>query len=267
MHILLSFSCLFIAAIGMVVLNGYGLTETSPVLTCRSTSAAPYGNVRGSVGRNIPGTELRFVDPSTYQDVCDGEQGLILARGPGVMSGYEGDESATAAAFSAGGGWLSTGDLGWRAPGRVPRSHMGGCVVLTGRSKDTIILSNGENVEPQPLEDALCASPYIKYAIVIGQGHRRLGALIVPDEDSFASLASNGNGSVLSTEERTEILRDTLRKITQDSPVCERIHQFVELQRPFSVEDGTLTRTLKPRRTAIMETYAKEVASLESKLR
>lgn len=88
--------------------------QTSPVLTCRRN--VPGQNVRGTVGTPIPGTQLRVVDPETLQDQPDGQQGLILARGPGVMAGYYDDESATAAAFRAGNGWLDTGDLGWRAP-------------------------------------------------------------------------------------------------------------------------------------------------------
>ena len=95
-----------------------GLLQTSPVLTCRRNQ--PRQNPRGSVGYVMPGTSLRVVDPSSLEGVQPGQQGLILARGPGVMQGYFRDEGATAKAFRAGGGWLDTGDLGWQAPGAPP---------------------------------------------------------------------------------------------------------------------------------------------------
>jgi long-chain acyl-CoA synthetase len=89
--------------------------------------------IRSSVGRPIPGTELRIVSPDhPTRTVADGTQGLILARGPGIMSGYADNDTATAAAF-VGGGWFDTGDLGWRAPEGVRGSNMAGCIVLTGR--------------------------------------------------------------------------------------------------------------------------------------
>ncbi|EFN50517.1 hypothetical protein CHLNCDRAFT_139443, partial [Chlorella variabilis] len=97
-------------SIGLPILNGWGLTETSPVLACRRN--LPLENVRGSVGQPTPGTQLRLVDPESLQEVADGQQGLLLARGPGVMAGYYADPGATAKAFKAGDGWFDTGDLG-----------------------------------------------------------------------------------------------------------------------------------------------------------
>ena len=91
------------------------LLQTSPVLTCRRN--LPGLNPRGSVGYVMPGTSLRVVDPVSLEPVQPGQQGLVLARGPGVMKGYFRDEGATAKAFRAGEGWLDTGDLGWQAPG------------------------------------------------------------------------------------------------------------------------------------------------------
>lgn len=243
------------------------MTETSPVLACRSAVKSYSGNVRGSVGRQIPGTEIRIVDPNTFESLPDGKQGLILARGPGVTIGYEGDPVATAAAFEAGNGWLNTGDLGWRAPSNVPRSKMGGCIVLTGRSKDTIVLSSGENVEPQPIEDALCASPYIKFAIVIGQGHRSLGALIVTDKDALAAKAEQDGLEFLHEDAIDELIKEAIEYANRDRPAWEHVHQIHQVERPFSIEDGTLTRTMKPRRAAIMDVYAKEIEALEQYLR
>jgi long-chain acyl-CoA synthetase len=116
--------------------------------------------VRGTVGLPIPGTRLRVVDPDTLRDLPDGEQGLVLARGPGVTPGYFDDPAATAAAF-VDGGWFATGDLGWRAPAAAGGAAAGH-YVLMGRAKDTIVLVSGKNVEPAPIEDALCTCHYVK---------------------------------------------------------------------------------------------------------
>ncbi len=141
-----------------------------------------------TAGLPIPGTELRVVDPVNKQiPLPDGTPGLLLARGPGVMGGYYKDPSATAAAFPIGDGWFDTGDVGWRVPDDNG-SRMAGMIILTGRAKDTIVLSSGKNVEPQPLEDACCVSAYIKHAVVAGSDHRALGALVAPDWDALQEV-------------------------------------------------------------------------------
>lgn len=256
----------FYESIGLPILNGWGLTETSPVLACRRN--LPLENVRGSVGQPTPGTQLRLVDPESLQEVADGQQGLLLARGPGVMAGYYADPGATAKAFKAGDGWFDTGDLGWRAPQGVAGSRMAGSIVLTGRAKDTIVLTSGENVEPQPIEDALCCSPFIKFAVLVGHGHRALGALVVPDAEALDELAAaRGQDGPLSPEAVRELVGGQVRALLADRIRWEHVNEFEVLEEPFSVEDGTLTRTMKPRRAAIMQKYAKEVARLESHLR
>ncbi|NBQ22611.1 MAG: long-chain fatty acid--CoA ligase, partial [Synechococcaceae bacterium WB6_3B_236] len=116
----------FFEAIGIELLVGYGLTETSPVLTCRR----PWANRRGSAGRPLPGTELRIVDPETRGQLAWGQRGLVLARGPQVMAGYLRRPEATAAVLDAE-GWFDTGDLGCLLPD--------GSLQLTGRAKDTIV--------------------------------------------------------------------------------------------------------------------------------
>jgi long-chain acyl-CoA synthetase len=303
----------FFEAVGLPVLNGYGLTETSPVLACRAMNLSSYdtaamtnnnnstitnsnanlngANCRGSVGRPIPETEIKIVNPDNLQELYpDGTQGLILVRGPGVMKGYYNNESATAAAFAAGDGWFDTGDLGWIVPSD---SKMAGCLVLTGRAKDTIVLSSGENVEPQPIEDAICASPYIKFAALIGQGHRSLGVLLVPDTDALAELAKNTSSTStknnstspingansttdnstsnttpsLSTTEVDKIMREAITAACAKRVRWEHVTAFKVLEKPFSVEDGTLTKTMKPRRAVISEVYKEEIAALEAKLR
>eukprot|EP00884_Botryococcus_braunii_P011365 jgi/Botrbrau1/20229/Bobra.31_1s0025.1 len=252
----------FYEIIGLDVVNGWGLTETSPVLCCRRATV-PNQNVRGTVGLPIPGTQIRVVDPETREDLPDGIQGLLLAKGPGVMSGYYRDEFATEKVFAD--GWFDTGDLGWRIPSGLPGSKMGGHVVLTGRAKDTIVLSNGENVEPQPVEDAIQSSPFIKYAMLIGQDHRQLGALIVEDVDAFSDIAASQGE--LSPADRRAIIQKEIARLTKDRPRFEHVVAFEVVSEPFSVEDGTLTRTMKIRRPAIMAKYSQEISALGHHLR
>ncbi|KAK9808885.1 hypothetical protein WJX72_005702 [[Myrmecia] bisecta] len=253
----------FYEVLDLPVLNGWGLTETSPVLACRRD--VPLKNVRGSVGQAILGTRLRVVDPETLRDLPDGSQGLLLAKGPGVMQGYYNDEMSTAKAFRAGDGWFDTGDLGWRAPAGVSGSNMAGSIVLSGRAKDTIVLSSGENIEPQPLEDLLVCSPYIKHIVLIGQDSRSLGALVVPDADAFEELKTLRGD--LSQEDMEAVVRSEITKVSAGRPHHEKVASFVVLPEQLSAEDGTLTRSMKVRRPAIMEKYAAQVKQLQAKLR
>ncbi|MEX1317632.1 MAG: AMP-binding protein, partial [Synechococcaceae cyanobacterium] len=166
----------FFEAIGIELLVGYGLTETSPVLTCRRR----WANRRGSAGQPLPGTGIRIVDPEQRRPLAIGEQGLVLARGPQVMAGYWGKPEATARVLD-GEGWFDTGDLGRLLPD--------GCLVLTGRAKDTIVLSSGENIEPGPLEEALVASELIEQVMLVGHDRKQLGALVVPRRESLQDFA------------------------------------------------------------------------------
>ncbi|HEY9844788.1 MAG TPA: AMP-binding protein, partial [Candidatus Caenarcaniphilales bacterium] len=166
----------FFEIVGIQVLVGYGLTETSPVLTARR----PWRNLRGSAGQPIPETEIRIVDPRSRLTREPGQRGLIMARGPQIMQGYYQNPEATAQVIDAE-GWFDTGDLGWLTPQQD--------LVITGREKDTIVLSNGENIEPQPIEDACLRSPYIDQIVLVGQDQRSLGALIVPNLQALQQWA------------------------------------------------------------------------------
>lgn len=176
----------FFEAAGLPVVNGYGLTETSPVIACRSLALNP----RGTVGALLPGgTRVRVVDPEDLsRSLPRGQRGLLLVKGPNVFSHYYRDPRRTDLAFRAGDRWFDTGDLGVLIP-HSPSHKLGGTLVLTGRLKDTIVLKSGENVEPQPLEDAISCSPLIKQVVVVGQDQRYLGALVVPDKEYLAALA------------------------------------------------------------------------------
>ena len=228
----------FFEAIGIELLVGYGLTETSPVLTCRRS----WSNRRGSAGQPLPATSLRIVDPDTGAPLAIGERGRVLARGPQVMVGYWHKAEATAAVLD-GEGWFDTGDLG--------QLLADGCLVLTGRAKDTIVLSSGENIEPGPLEEALAASPLVEQVMVVGQDRKQLGALLVAKPEALAAFAA-GAGAAGDVALRRALTRECNRLLAArpGSRPDERL-AGVALVEPFTLENGLLTQTLKQRRDRI----------------
>lgn len=232
---------LFFESLGTPLLNGYGLTETSPVLTLSRRERI----LVGTVGPPLEETELEIRDPETTELVARGKQGVVLVRGPQVMQGYHDEPQATAAVLSPD-GWFQTGDLG--------RLSERGELLITGRAKDTIVLLSGENIDPEPLENALTASPWIRQAVVVGQDQKFLGALIVTDAES------NGNGLLAPEVLRREIdLRVSPRRGFR---AHERIARFRVVQTPFSVEDGSLSQTLKIKRPVIYERMSAEIQSM-----
>lgn len=258
----------FFEIVGIDVLVGYGLTETSPVLSARR----PWYNLRGSSGQPIPETEIKIVEPETRQPLLARKQGLVLARGPQIMQGYYQNPQATAKAIDSE-GWFDTGDLGWLTPNND--------LVLTGRAKDTIVLTNGENIEPQPIEDACVRSPYIDQMMLVGQDQRSLGALIVPNLEALQKWATSQNlhlhlppdSSGQNQPERSptnleeidldskivkDLFRQELNREVQNRPGYrpdDRIGPFRLILEPFSIENGMMTQTLKIRRPVVMERY------------
>jgi long-chain acyl-CoA synthetase len=246
----------FFAAVGLTMLEGYGLTETAPVVAVRLFGREiPY-----TVGTLLPETFVRIVDDNG-QAMPLGEQGIIWIRGPQVMRGYYKDKDTTEKTINSE-GWLNSGDLG--------RLTIQGALQITGRIKDTIVLLTGENVEPVPLETQLLESPYIHQAMVVGQDQRTLGALIVPD---FTALENYGKTVGVSTSSAQELLtlpvvQELYRKEIQRliSPqkgfrACERIGGFVLLPYEFRVGEE-LTHTLKMKRNVITQQFAKEIAQI-----
>ena len=248
----------FFEIVGLEALVGYGLTETSPVLTARRF----WHNLRGSAGQPIPGTEIRIVDPTTRQTLPPGERGLVLARGPQIMQGYYQNPEATAKAIDPE-GWFNTGDLGLLTDKND--------LVLTGRAKDTIVLTNGENIEPQPIEDACARSPYIDQIVLVGQDCKFLGALIVPNLDALEKWATSEEGSSrgyigptsgqlieLDSKIVQDLIRQELNREVKNRPGYrpdDRIGAFRLIQEPFSIENGTMTQTLKIKRPTVAERY------------
>ncbi len=251
----------FFEIVGVDVLVGYGLTETSPVTHARRY----WQNLRGSSGKPIPGTEAKIVNPETRQELPAGEKGLVLLRGPQIMSGYYQNPEATAKAID-GEGWFDSGDLGWVTPQND--------LTLTGRAKDTIVLTNGENIEPQPIEDACLRSPYIDQIMLVGQDCKSLGALIVPNLDALAQWTASqnlelcldlGDANLTQTDAQKidlenkiiqDLFRQELNREVKNRPgyrVDDRIGPFKLILEPFSIENGTMSQTLKIKRHVVME--------------
>ncbi len=249
----------FFEIVGISLLVGYGLTETSPVLTVRRL----HRNLRRSAGQPLAQTELRIVEPETRKMLPLGQKGLVLAAGPQIMQGYYNNPQATQKAIDPD-GWFDTGDLGWL----TPQSDL----ILTGRAKDTIVLSNGENIEPQPIEDACARSPYIDQLMLVGQDMRSLGALIVPNVDALQLWVGTQNATLnlenaetedpnawtLESKPIQELYRQELVREVQNRPGYrpdDRIGPFSLILEPFSIENGLLTQTMKVRRPVVMERY------------
>ncbi len=238
----------FLVGAGVPLLNGYGLTETSPVLTCRRLEKnKPFG-----VGFPLSDTEIQVRDEEG-RPLPPGEKGRIFARGPQVMRGYYKNPEATRRVLSRE-GWLDTGDLG--------RLHPDGSLEITGRAKETIVLAGGENVEPSPLEAVLTSSPLISQAMLVGQDRRRPGAILVPDQDRMAQEIPperwRVEGDVHASPEVRELFARELKRLcTQENGFrpFERIGPFLVLARPFTPENGLLTPTLKIRRLKVLEKY------------
>jgi len=249
----------FFAAAGVNILEGYGLTETSPVIAIR----VPGGSSSHTVGPVLEAVEARIVDQESGKLLGPFEKGVLHVRGPNVMKGYYRNFSETSKVLHHD-GWFNTGDIGY-----LTRD---GHLVITGREKDIIVLSNGENINPVPLEDALKESEYITEAICIGQEWKHLGALIVPDFDSLKEFC--GKKGILFKEDRMDdvfgappvrelFTREIDRLVNSQSWVkpFEKINSFRMAYQPFVVGQE-LTPTLKPKRGVIEKLYKSIIESL-----
>jgi long-chain acyl-CoA synthetase len=252
----------FFEVVGIQILGGYGLTETSPITHVRR----PWRNLRGGDGQPLPDTETRIVDLDTQKPVPAGKQGLVMIRGLQVMQGYYKNPEATRKAITPE-GWFDTGDLGWVSDQDD--------LIITGRAKDTIVLTNGENIEPQPIEDACLRSLYVDQIMLVGQDQKVIGALIVPNRETLQKWATNQNWFVqfpddpaappagmqtMSLEDKRvqDLFRQELNREVKNRPgyrADDRVGPFRLLAEPFSMENGMLTQTLKIRRPVVTDRY------------
>ncbi|TAF54411.1 MAG: long-chain fatty acid--CoA ligase [Oscillatoriales cyanobacterium] len=251
----------FFAIVGINLLVGYGLTETAPVLAVRRIEA----NIPGASGPPIRDTELKIIDPETRQTLPRGDRGLVLARGPQIMRGYFRNPEATAKAIDPE-GWFDTGDLGCLNH----NNH----IILTGRAKDTIVLSNGENIEPQPLEDACLRSPYIDQIMIVGQDQKQLGALIVPNFEAIVAWATEQGLTIdttqtppldLDTPDLIKLLRREIDREVRDRPgfrADDRIGPIRLIAENFSIENGQMTQTLKIKRPVVTDRYQDMITTM-----
>ncbi len=220
----------FFHALGVPVIEGYGLTETSSSTTIND----PDDFRLGTVGRAVEGTEIRIE-----------EDGEILVRSATVFAGYYKDAEATEATFAAD-GWFRTGDVGEIAPD--------GFVKITDRKKDLIITAGGKNIAPQNLENALKASRFVSQAIVVGDRRPYVTALITLDD---VEVDSSGR-------DRQQLVAELVDEVNRDRVRVEQIKRFAVLPRDFSQEEGEVTPTLKLRRKVIHDHFADEIERLYS---
>ena len=233
----------FFLGAGITILEGYGLSETSPV-----TNVNTFEHFRvGTVGKPVPGTEIRIAD--------DGE---ILIRGPQVMKGYYGLDEMTQEVISED-GWFSTGDIG--------ELSSDGFLKITDRKKDLIKTSGGKYIAPQLIENLLKKNGYVDQAVVIGEGRKFVSVLVVP---AFERLGGWAEGAGLDASDGAALLRDARCQTLLQDEFFGELRDLARFEtpkkigliaEPFSVEDGTLTPTQKVRRTAVTAKYADLIES------
>ena len=251
----------FFNFIGIPVLEGYGMTETSPVLAVRTWDNL----VIGTVGEPYPHTEIRIVDLQSgeilYPDSRRsgsgrGLRGEIHVKGPQVMRGYYKDPEGTARVLRD--GWMNTGDIGMVT--------FNGCVKILGRSKDTIVLLNGENIEPVPIEARLVESSFVDQCMVVGQDQKALAALIVPSFEHFrkADFSESTAAELAANPEAHRLIDEDIRRLINHSngfKSFERITTWRFVPKPFEVGDE-MTNTFKLKRHVISERYAHLISEM-----
>ena len=233
----------FFDGIGVPIIEGYGLTETAPILTFNPQNASRVG----TVGKAIPGVELRIAQ--------DGE---VLARGPNIMRGYFNKPEATAEALAD--GWFHTGDIG--------HLDADGYLTITDRKKDLLVTSGGKKIAPQPIEAILKRSPLVSEAVILGDRRKYAAALIVP---AFAALERRlkdlgrppgPRDALITRPDVIALYQEIVDALNRELAQFERIKRIALLPSEFSVESGELTPTLKVKRKVVEQKWAREIAEL-----
>lgn len=233
----------FFYAMGLVVLEGYGLTETSPVIAINTFEYLKFG----TVGKLIPGVEVKIA-----------EDGEILTRGPNVMKGYYKMEAETEEALEE--GWFHTGDIG-----HLDEDDF---LVITDRKKDMIVTAGGKNVAPQPIQNLLKTNPYISNAMVIGDRRKFISALIVPNFEKLEEYAESNNipfddmSDLVKNEIVMNFMQSEVERSTPELSSYEKVKKIALLDREFEIEKGEITPTLKVKRNIIEKMYKNLIDAL-----
>ena len=233
----------FFYAIGIPIIEGYGLTETAPILTFNPLNAPRVG----TVGLPIKGVELRIA-----------EDGEILARGPNIMKGYFNKPEATAAALD--GGWFHTGDIGHIDPE--------GYLAITDRKKDLLVTSGGKKIAPQPIETILKRSPLVAEAVLLGDRRKYAAALIVPEFNALERRLKDlgrppaTRDELIARSDVVALYQEIIDGLNRELSQYERIKRIALLPREFSVDSGELTPTLKVKRKVVEERWREQIERL-----
>jgi len=231
-------------ALGLPILQGYGLTETSPVIGVNKAEK----NLPRSIGLPLQDVNIQFSNA-----------GELQVKSPGVMLGYWDNPEATADTIDEN-GWLHTGDLGMQ--------DNNGYIHITGRLKDIIVLANGEKVPPADMEMALTGDPFIEHALIIGEGRAFLSALIVLTDEAWvelskqAKLATNDPQTLKSHPYVEQLLLGRIQKQLHDFPSYAQVIRLVISLHPWTVENGLSTPTLKAKRQQILAQYSHQIDTL-----
>ncbi len=226
----------FFEAAGILIIEGYGLTESSPVITCNRPNDYKFG----SVGKPLPGVEVKIAK--------DGE---ILAYGPNIMQGYYNNKKETEATIKD--GWLYTGDIGV--------FDAEGFLIITDRKKHLFKTSTGKYIAPTPIENLFLASKYIDQFIIIGDRRMYVTALIVPDFEALKEYADANRihytdpKELVNYKQVYELLEKDLVQFQKKLANYERVRKFTILEKPFTIEGGEMTPSLKIKRKVIEERY------------
>ncbi len=229
--------------LGLPILQGYGLTETSPVVSTNRLD----DNVPASIGKPIPGVQVKL-----------GDKDALLVKGPNVMLGYWNLPDATRAMFTAD-GWLNTGD--------TARVDEAGHLYITGRLKEIIVMSNGEKIPPVDMEAAILQDNLFEHVMVLGEGKPYLTAFVVVNPDQWTKVAGQ-NGletsaeRIMRSEPAQKLVLERVQRQIKSFPGYAKIHRVAVLAQPWTVENGLLTPTMKLKRMKVVESHKKEFEEL-----
>ncbi|HTS52220.1 MAG TPA: long-chain fatty acid--CoA ligase [Burkholderiales bacterium] len=229
--------------LGLPLLQGYGLTETSPVVSGNRVE----NNVPASIGQPIPGVQVKI-----------GDRDALLVKGPNVMLGYWQNPEATKAMFTAD-GWLNTGD--------TARINGEGRIFITGRLKEIIVLSNGEKVPPVDMEAAIARDPFFEQVMVIGEGKPYLSVFVVPNKELWVKAAAEHGldpASPLSarTQQAEQLVLERINAQIKAFPGYAQIRRATVIPEAWTIENGLLTPTLKLKRARVLDQHRTEYEQL-----